>query len=53
VAKPQYPNGATEWISTDFSLQLSISMTQWAEWQADQVQEATAPRVMQGVLPGR
>jgi hypothetical protein len=53
VAKPQYPNGATEWISTDFSLQLSISLTQWAEWQADQVQEATGPRAMQGVLPGR
>ncbi|WP_224248000.1 hypothetical protein [Hyalangium gracile] len=53
VAKPQYPNGSTQWVSTDFSLQLSISMVQWMEWQADQVEEANGPRIMQGVLPGR
>jgi hypothetical protein len=53
VAQPQYPNGAKQWVSTDFSLQLSISMVQWAEWQSDQVEEATGPRVMQGVLPAR
>jgi hypothetical protein len=53
VAPPQYANGEKQWISTDFSLQLSISMVQWAEWQADQKEEATGPRVMQGVLPGR
>lgn len=53
VPAPQYPNGSTEWISTDFSLQLSISMVQWMEWQADQVHEASGPRVMQGVLPAR
>ncbi|MBN1207590.1 MAG: hypothetical protein JXB05_22165 [Myxococcaceae bacterium] len=53
VAQPQYPSGATQWVSTDFSLQLSISMVQWQEWQTDQVKEATGRRVMQGVLPGR
>ncbi|MBN1208437.1 MAG: hypothetical protein JXB05_26490 [Myxococcaceae bacterium] len=53
VPPPQYASGASQWISTDFSLQLSISMVQWMEWQADQVQEATGPRVMQGELPAR
>lgn len=53
VAKPQYASGATQWISTDFSLQLSISMVQWAEWQSDQVDEPTGPRVMEGILPAR
>jgi hypothetical protein len=53
VQPPQYASGANQWISTDFSLQLSISMVQWMEWQADQVQEATGPRVMQGELPAR
>jgi hypothetical protein len=53
VVQPQYPNGAKQWVSTDFSLQLSISMVQWAEWQSDQVDEATGPRVMEGVLPAR
>jgi hypothetical protein len=53
VPPPQYANGSTQWISTDFSLQLSISMVQWLEWQADQVHEPTGPRTMQGILPAR
>jgi len=53
VAAPQYADGQKNWISTDFSLQLSISMVQWMEWQADLATEATGPRLMQGVLPGR
>ena len=53
VPGPQYASGRKEWISTDFSLQVSISMVQWLEWQADQVDEATGPRVMQGLLPAR
>lgn len=53
VAPPQYPNGSTQWVSTDFSLQLSISLVQWAEWQADKKEEATGPRLMQGALPAR
>jgi len=35
VPPPSYASGAKEWISTDFSLQLSISLTQWQEWQQD------------------
>jgi hypothetical protein len=53
VPQPQYANGATQWVSTDFSLQLSIGMAQWAEWQADQVEEASGPRVLQAILPAR
>ncbi|MFL5345065.1 MAG: hypothetical protein ACJ8AT_09735 [Hyalangium sp.] len=53
VKKPQYANGATQWVSTDFSLQLSIGLDQWAEWQSDQVDEPTGPRVMEGILPAR
>lgn len=53
VKQPQYANGGTQWISTDFSLQLSISMVQWLEWQADRTEEPAGNRVMQGVLPAR
>jgi hypothetical protein len=30
---PSYANGTKEWISLDYSLQLSISLTQWMQWQ--------------------
>ncbi|HYI00886.1 hypothetical protein [Hyalangium sp.] len=53
VPGPQYADGNTQWISTDFSLQVSLSMAQWLEWQADKVEEASGPRVMQGILPAR
>ncbi|MFG6448871.1 hypothetical protein ACG0Z6_11560 [Roseateles sp. BYS180W] len=34
---PNYPNPAQkQWISLDYSLQLSISLKQWMQWQADQ-----------------
>ncbi|NDI84356.1 hypothetical protein [Undibacterium crateris] len=33
---PNYPNPAQKaWISLDYSLQLSMSLTQWMQWQAD------------------
>jgi hypothetical protein len=32
---PSYADGQTAWIPLDFSLQLSISLTQWGEWQQD------------------
>lgn len=32
---PDYPNGRKDWISLDYSLQLSISLQQWMEWQAN------------------
>lgn len=30
---PAYGTGRTSWISLDYSLQLSISLTQWMQWQ--------------------
>ncbi len=34
---PNYPNPAQKaWIALDYSLQLSMSLKQWMEWQADQ-----------------
>jgi len=33
---PDYLSGQSRWISLDFSLQLSISLTQWQEWQQAQ-----------------
>ena len=31
--EPVYTDGRKDWISLDFSLQLSISLTQWGQWQ--------------------
>ena len=31
--EPVYVDGRKDWISLDFSLQLSISLTQWGQWQ--------------------
>ncbi len=31
--EPVYADGRKDWISLDFSLQLSISLTQWGQWQ--------------------
>lgn len=50
---PTYPDGKTAWLSTDFSLQLSISLVQWGEWQQDQQQQANESRVFESTLPGR
>jgi len=30
---PDYASGRKSWISLDYSLQLSISLTQWMQWQ--------------------
>lgn len=49
---PTYPDGGTTWRSTDFSLQLSISLVQWAEWQENQ-QQAHEARKFESDLPGR
>ena len=52
--KPVYPNGSKEWISLDFSLQLSISLTQWGQWQKHQKsQKHSATRVHGALLPAR
>jgi len=54
AAQPDYASGAKDWISTDFSLQLSISLTQWQEWHQDQAkQDKVKHHVFEGVLPGR
>lgn len=55
VAPPQYASGAQEWISTDFSLQLSISLAQWQEWNEHRKAAAApaAARQVRGVLPSR
>ncbi len=55
VPLPQYAQGQTQWISTDFSLQLSISLTQWQEWQQDQenLKKNIKVRVFDGTLPSR
>jgi hypothetical protein len=40
---PTYPNPAqTKWIALDYSLQLSISLLQWMQWQADLKAETPA-----------
>jgi hypothetical protein len=49
---PTYPDGKTTWISTDYSLQLSISLVQWGEWQQHQHQPHE-PRRFESTLPGR
>jgi hypothetical protein len=53
VPPPQYANGQTQWISTDFSLQLASALNQWLEWKADQVEEPTGPRHLKAILPAR
>jgi len=47
---PQYADGRTEWIALDYSLQLSISLVQWREWQRNQAD--TMPS-FGATLPGR
>lgn len=47
---PLYANGRTDWISVDYSLQLSISITQWLEWLENQ---AESQAVFDAMLPGR
>ena len=42
---PKYANPAqTSWIALDYSLQLSISLQQWMEWQAAQKAQTPAPQ---------
>lgn len=49
---PTYPDGGTAWLSMDYSLQLSISLVQWGEWQENQ-QQAHEVRKFESTLPGR
>ena len=59
VPPPDYASGRKEWISTDFSLQLSISLVQYGQWMQHQKaqaaeSDASAPaRRLTTVLPAR
>ena len=42
---PIYPNAAQKsWISLDYSLQLSMSLKQWMQWQADEKAQTPAQK---------
>jgi len=47
---PQYADGRADWIALDYSLQLSISLVQWLEWQKNQEE---SPPSFDPTLPGR
>ncbi len=38
IAPPSYASGRKTWISLDYSLQMSIALKQWMQWQAHQAQ---------------
>jgi hypothetical protein len=40
--EPQYANRRSDWISLDYSLQLSISLVQWGQWQQHAAAQAAA-----------
>jgi hypothetical protein len=50
---PQYADGRTKWISLDYSLQTSISLVQWGEWQDHLAQRKADEREFNAVLPAR
>lgn len=52
--RPQYASGRDAWISLDYSLQLSISLVQWQEWQEDlKSKDSLDTRRFESVLPAR
>ena len=54
--EPDYQgSGRTNWISLDYSLQFSISLVQWAQWQEHALAENLSPdgRVHSAKLPRR
>jgi len=50
---PNYRSGSQEWISLDFSLQLSISLNQWMQWQTHQGQPADSRVHTKEIYRGR
>ncbi len=50
---PRYASGRPDWIALDFSLQLSISLVQWAEWVEDRGRLAGTQHTFTGMLPAR
>lgn len=53
VPAPDYASGAKDWASTDFSLQLSISLAQWQQWSQDQKENDKAKKGFKASLPAR
>jgi hypothetical protein len=52
--RPRYGDGGpSRWIALDFSLQLSISLVQWTEWQKHRAGAEGTSRVLAATLPGR
>jgi hypothetical protein len=55
--EPQYANSRPSWISLDYSLQLSISLVQWGQWQQHAAEETAAKggreRHFRATLPAR
>jgi hypothetical protein len=53
--RPEYADARPDWVSLDFSLQLSISLVQWGEWQQHLAETNVEPedREHDAVLPGR
>lgn len=47
---PNYTSKRSEWISTDFSLQLSGALVSWNEWQGDVKADQTAASAPKGGL---
>ncbi len=51
---PNYPDGLPgRWISLDYSLQLSISLAQWGQWQRHRAQKVAAANRVHTKLPRR
>lgn len=54
--QPVYASGSDTWLSLDYSLQLSISLVQWTEWQQDLEKEKADAEILHtftATLPGR
>jgi hypothetical protein len=52
--QPRYgDDGPSPWVALDFSLQLSISLVQWRQWQKHQAEGEGTPRVLSAILPAR
>jgi len=49
---PDYASGRSSWIALDYSLQLSISLQQWMEWQANKAEDAPQRIMMKEILRG-
>lgn len=51
--EPQYAQAQSDWISLDYSLQLSISLVQWGQWQQHAAEKAAREKTFRATLPAR